>query len=139
MKLKEGMYVRTKLNDFCNLVAIRKIIEIDYEDDNKFWVDDYIIDTFGDEQNKLSEEDVDKASDNIINLIERDDLLEIRYLIKSNEYQKEVVQVIKNYAGKLYINSFPRMAFIEDFDKYGIEILSIVTKEQFESVKYEVE
>lgn len=139
MELKEGMYVRTKLNDFCNLVAIRKIIEIDYEDDNKFWVDDYIIDTFGDEQNKLSEEDVDKASDDIINLIERDDLLEIRYLIKSNEYQKEVVQVIKNYAGKLYINSFPRMAFIEDFDKYGIEILSIVTKEQFESVKYEVE
>lgn len=139
MELREGMYVRTKLNDFCNLVAIRKIIEIDYEDDNKFWVDDYIIDTFGDEQNKLSEEDVDKASDDIINLIERDDLLEIRYLIKSNEYQKEVVQVIKNYAGKLYINSFPRMAFIEDFDKYGIEILSIVTKEQFESVKYEVE
>ena len=82
---------------------------------------------------------VDNFSDDIINLIERDDLLEIRYLIKSNEYQKEVVQVIKNYAGKLYINSFPRMAFIEDFDKYGIEILSIVTKEQFASVKYEVE
>ena len=29
MELKEGMYVRTKYNDFCNMVAIRKIDEID--------------------------------------------------------------------------------------------------------------
>lgn len=27
MKLKEKMFVRTKLNDFCNMVAIRKIDE----------------------------------------------------------------------------------------------------------------
>ena len=57
MELKEGMYVRTKYNDFCNMVAIRKIVEID-EEDNKFWVDDYIIDTYGDSQNKLCKEDI---------------------------------------------------------------------------------
>ena len=81
---------------------------------------------------------VDNFSDNLIDLIEQDDLLEIRYLIKSNEYQEEIVQVIKNYAGKLYVNTFPKKIFAEDFDRYGIEILSIVTKEQFNSVKYEV-
>lgn len=138
MEIKEGMYVRTKCNDFCNMVAIRKIIEIDEEDD-KFWIDDYIVDTYGDEQNKLCEEDIDKASDNIIDLIEENDLLEIRYLIKSNEYQKELLQVIKNYAGKLYVNAFPKKIFIEDFDRYCVEILSILTKEQFESMKYIVE
>lgn len=29
MELRKGMYIRTKLNDFCNMVAIRKIEKID--------------------------------------------------------------------------------------------------------------
>lgn len=56
MKINVGDYVRTKCNDFCNMVVIRKVEEID-EEDNKFWIDDYIIDIYGDEQNKLCEED----------------------------------------------------------------------------------
>ena len=71
MELKEGMYIRTKYNDFCNMVAIRKIDEID--DNGSFWIDDYIIDTYGDEQNKLQEKDVEFASEDIVNVIKPGD------------------------------------------------------------------
>ena len=125
MVLKEGMYIRTKLNDFCNLVAIRKIIEIDYEDDNKFWVDDYIIDTFGDEQNKLSEEDVDKASFDITDLIEIGDYVN----------GSPVCDIKQDENGKtwVYTDSEYRYGYLKE------EIKSVVTKEMFYLVKYEVE
>ena len=128
MELKEGMYIRTKLNDFCNMIAIRKIEEIDEDDDNKFWIDDYIIDTFGDEQNKLSEEDVDKASFDITDLIEIGDYV--------NGYRV--------YSGGG--NHFDYiLTWDEESDYYmkielpSLDIKDIVTKEQFNSVKYEVE
>ena len=128
MELKEGMYVRYTRGAINGYVPprIAKIIDIN-SDLLKL-----------DNNNEIFENDVIKTRNKITDLIEQDDLLEIRYLIKSNEYQKEIVQVIKNYAGKLYVNTFPKKIFVEDFDKYGIEILSIVTKEQFNSVKYEV-
>lgn len=44
MKLEVGMYIRTKYNDFCNMVAIRKIDEFD--DDGSFWINDYIVDIY---------------------------------------------------------------------------------------------
>ena len=128
MELKEGMYVRYTRGAINGYVPprIAKIIDIN-SDLLKL-----------DNNNEIFENDVIKTRNKIIDLIEQDDLLEIRYLIKSNEYQKEIVQVIKNYAGKLYVNTFPEKIFVEDFDRYGIEILSIVTKELFNSVKYEV-
>ena len=128
MELKEGMYVRYTRGAINGYVPprIAKIIDIN-SDLLKL-----------DNNNEIFENDVIKTRNKITDLIEQDDLLEIRYLIKSNEYQKEIVQVIKNYAGKLYVNTFPKKIFVEDFDRYGIEILSIVTKEQFNSVKYEV-
>ena len=127
MKLKEGMYVRTKYNDFCNMVAIRKIDEID--DDGSFWIDDYIIDTYGDEQNKLHEEDIELASENIIDLLKVGDYIngEMITFISSNPQ--------KNQKGK------PRIILNETHSLFGKyeSIKSIVTKEQFNSVKYEVE
>ena len=128
MELREGMYVRYTRGAINGYVPprIAKIIDIN-SDLLKL-----------DNNNEIFENDVIKTRNKITDLIEQDDLLEIRYLIKSNEYQKEIVQVIKNYAGKLYVNTFPKKIFVEDFDRYGIEILSIVTKEQFNSVKYEV-
>ena len=128
MELKEGMYVRYTRGAINGYVPprIAKIIDIN-SDLLKL-----------DNNNEIFENDVIKTRNKITDLIEQDDLLEIRYLIKSNEHQKEIVQVIKNYAGKLYVNTFPKKIFVEDFDRYGIEILSIVTKEQFNSVKYEV-
>ena len=73
--MTEGMYIRTTYNDFCNRVSIRKIIEVD-NDDNKFWIDEYIMDTYGDEQNKLSKEDVAKASKILGEVLEPGDFLD---------------------------------------------------------------
>ena len=125
MELRKGMYIRTKLNDFCNMVAIRKIDEIDYEDDNKFWIDDYIMDTFGDEQNKLSEEDVDKASFDITDLIEIGDYVNGSPVcdIKQDENVKTWV----------YTDSEYRYGYLKE------EIKTVATREEFYLIEYEVE
>ena len=121
MELKEGMYIRTKYNDFCNMVAIRKIDEID--DDGSFWIDDYIIDTYGDEQDKLHEEDVEFASEDIVNVIKPGDYVNGVEVEEIND--KEIMLVDTH----LWIDKAVANRLIE----------SIVTKEQFESMKYGVE
>lgn len=129
MELKEGMYVRTKYNDFCNMVAIRKMDEID--DDGSFWIDDYIIDTYGDEQNKLHEEDVEFASEDIVNVIKPGDYV--------NGYL--VTAVSKDVYGETIV--FVGQRLIEEAgyyrSYYSKDIKTIVTKEQFENMEYEVE
>lgn len=133
MKLEVGMYVRH------HYYGIGKITNR-YESSNKTWFNVKFKCDGEDEGNcGICEQSIGvKASNNIIDLIEENDLLEIRYLIKPNEYQREALQVIKNYTGKLYVNAFPRKIFIEDFNSYGVEILSVETKEQFESMSYKV-
>lgn len=116
MELKEGMYIRTKINDFCNMVEIRKIDEID--DDGSFWIDDYIIDTYGDEQNKLHEEDIEIESESIVNVI------------KPGDYVNGERVQYKTYSGQLISDGGYDL-----LRKYQ-DITSIVTKEQFESMKY---
>ena len=129
MELKEGMYIRTKYNDFCNMVAIRKIDEID--DDGSFWIDDYIIDTYGDEQNKLHEENVEFASEDIVNVIKPGDYV--------NGYL--VTAVSKDVYGETIV--FVGQRLIEEAgyyrSYYSKDIKTIVTKEQFENMAYEVE
>ena len=129
MELKKEMYVRTKYNDFCNMVAIRKIDEID--DDGSFWIDDYIIDTYGDEQNKLHEEDVEFASEDIVNVIKPGDYV--------NGYL--VTTVSKDAYGETIV--FVGQRLIEEAgyyrSYYSKDIKTIVTKEQFALMEYEVE
>lgn len=132
MELKEGMYIRTKYNDFCNMVAIRKIDEFD--DDGSFWIDDYIIDTYGDEQNKLREEDIELASENIVDVIKPGDYVN----------GERVIALRKDIPERdIHMNSKDNFIFV-DYDLenswyYGIDtdkIKTVVTKEQFESMKY---
>ena len=130
MELKEGMYVRTKLNDFCNIVVIRKIDEFDYDDNNYFWIDDYIIDIYGDEQNRLCKDDISKASFNIIDLIEVGDYVNGLRI-------NSITEVDDNHDVRLVWNLTTYGD--DDIAFSNEEIKSIVTKEQFESVKYEVE
>lgn len=129
MELKEGMYVRTKLNDFCNIVVIRKIDEFDYDDNNYFWIDDYIIDIYGDEQNRLCKDDISKASFNIIDLIEVGDYVNGLRI-------NSITEVDDNHDVRLVWNLTTYGD--DDIAFSNEEIKSIVTKEQFESVKYEV-
>ena len=129
MKIEVGMYVRTKYNDFCNMVAIRKMDEID--DDGSFWIDDYIIDTYGDEQNKLHEEDIEIASENIVDVIKPGDYV--------NGYL--VTTVSKDAYGETIV--FVGQRLIEEAgyyrSYYSKDIKTIVTKEQFALMEYEVE
>lgn len=128
MELKEGMYVRTKYNDFCGTVAVRKIDEID--DDGSFLIDDYIFDTFGDEQGRLNEEDIEPASENIIDVLKVGDYVNGCLVLD--------FETLQNGEKAIIVNAL---------DSYGwgqgvipvSEIKSIVTKEQFESMRYGVE
>ena len=129
MRLKKGMCVRYRYYNE------QKIGKIDFIKQDELLDDNFIGLT---NDNGVLEGNILKASDTPIDLIQENDLLEVRYKIKSNAYQKEVVQVIKNDASKLYVNTFVKKIFIEDFDIYGVEILSVLTKEQFESQKYYV-
>lgn len=117
------MYVRTKYNDYCNMVAIRKINEID--DDNTFWIDDNIIDTYGDEQNHLSKEDIVKSNENIIRLIEVGDYVNGYRVTLICEDEVHPQNRCLRVSGRGYL--------------WQKDIKSVVTKEQFESIKYEVE
>ena len=125
MELKEKMFVRTKLNDFCNVVAIRKIDEFD--DDGSFWIDDYIIDAYGDEQNRLNKEDIEKASENIIDLIEEGDYVNGYKVLFADKDLADTVNI------KCINNSEERVSFYEE------DIKDVLTKEQFDSMKYVVE
>ena len=124
MELKEGMYVRTKYNDFCNMVAIRKIDEID--DDGSFWIDDYIIDTCGYSQDKLHEEDVELASEVIANVIKSGDYV-------NGVLVTETMIKMRDEQGVFGLPDKYEM-FVEE-----IPVKKIVTKEQFALMEYEVE
>lgn len=124
MELKEGMYIRTKYNDFCNMVAIRKIDEID--DDGSFWIDDYIIDTCGYSQDKLHEEDVELASEVITNVIKSGDYV-------NGVLVTETMIKMRDEQGVFGLPDKYEM-FVEE-----IPVKKIVTKEQFALMEYEVE
>lgn len=140
MELKEGMYIRTKYNDFCGTVAIRKIDEID--DDGSFWIDDYIIDTFGDKQNKLHEEDIELASENIVDVIKPGDYVNGYKVLEICTGNFELNNPLNVKALKLEFIKEDINPNIPFFKRYNFitnsEIKSIITKEQFALMEYEV-
>ena len=120
MKLEKGMYVRTKDG------LIDKVI-IDYKGFcNSTTCNCKHVSC---EHNYYDEEDIVKTSDNPIDLIEVGDYVngELITFISSNP--------LKNQKGK------PRIILNDSYSLFGKyeDIKSIVTKEQFNSVKYEVE
>ena len=130
MELKEGMYVKYTRGMTNGYVPPRIAKIVDCSDNDLVAISNSQV---------ILKSDVIKASENIIDLITENDLLEIKYLIRSYKHQVEVLEVIKNYEGRLYVNAFPRRIFIEDFKSYRVEIISIVTKEQFKAMKYIIE
>ena len=123
MKLEEGMYVRTKNNGICKLyrefhedsvdVGIGVFPEID-----GFFIDEEEIDY-------IEKKDVLKASYNIIDLIEVGDYVN----------GLPVTRIcIDDETNEKYLNMFGSISEYESED-----IKSIVTKEQFDSMKYEVD
>lgn len=129
MKLEVGMYVRLGRNQ-----GIAKIDEYD-EEYNTYTLDTEIFDEWAEQTFRLDEDDVLKASHNIIDLIEIGDYV--------NGYK--VINIGIEEDGHKYIDlDFDKENDALHWGKYGSleneeDIKSIVTKEQFESMSYKVE
>ena len=120
MELKEGMYVRFNYHRVTVPIQIAKIKEKYYDEMEKYYyylTDNGLI---------ISEENIIKPSENILDLIEVGDYV--------NGYRVDLIDEIdgRKYLDLHYVECEWRYTFNED-------IKSIVTKEQFNSVKYEVE
>ena len=122
MELKEGMYVRTKYN------GISKIVDY-INDPTHYFFKCYKLDRdYINCEEHITEIDVLKASHNIIDLIEVGDYvngkivteIQVDYI---NDYTEEIKLVFTGENDYIYTNK---------------DIKSIVTKEQFEAIKYEV-
>ena len=123
MKLEEGMYVRL---DRCQGIA--KIDEYD-DDIKRFKLDKVIYDEYVEETFVLDESDIIKASENMIDLIEDGDYV--------NGYL--VTFVYKPDGDKVFRIELERDTLKGHIISKSEQIKSVVTKEQFESIKYEVE
>ena len=133
-ELKVGMYVRTK-NGIAKIIGFTKNYNPNY-----FHLDRNIID----EEDylgsfiycyKFYENQILKASNSIIDLIEVGDVLEInneKYEVIYDESYKKLGILIPDKKELAITHS--SLDYI--FEKYKV---SVVTKEQFNSVKYEVE
>ena len=116
MKLEEGMYVRTKEG------KIGKIIDINLGQEEKRYILDsssvYI----------YYEKDISKSSHNIIDLVQLGDYVNGYPVYETIEYPDNTRAIV--------IADDNKSIIWEESSQY---IKSIVTKEQMESMKYEVE
>ena len=123
MKLEEGMYVRTKNNGICKLYREFHEDSVDVGIGVFPEIDGFFIDK--EEINYIEKKDVLKASYNIIDLIEEGDYVN----------GLPVTRIcIDDETNEKYLNMFGSISEYRSED-----IKSIVTIEQFHSMKYEVD
>ena len=129
MKLEEGMYVRTKNNGICKLYREFHEDSVDVGIGVFPEIDGFFIDK--EEINYIEKKDVLKASYNIIDLIEVGDIL----LIK--DFVDEACMIFNDM---YYIQNENQLFNIKrDLEKNkNMKISKILTKEQYESMAYEV-
>ena len=127
MKIESNMYVRTKCGNIFKIIggnADNWEIDIDYsklEQTEEYWLELY---RYNDNYSFFDDKNIIKSSFNIIDLIERFDLVNGHLVIcKMYENEKDIPTIVK-CVGDYY--------FKEE------DIKSIVTKETFESVSYKV-
>ena len=113
MKLEEGMYVRTKKGTIHKIFEIDKMLKYEKEDRLIINEDNWF----------LVESDLVKASHNII------DLIEVGDIITTNNLCGEVTHI---EGDKIYTTCY------DGEYCYDYQIQSILTREQYESMKYEV-
>ena len=122
MKLEEGMYVRTKKGMMAKIISKEDVSGSLHKEEIVFILDNG-------NRLALNSRKVIKARYNIIDLIEAGDYV--------NGY--EVVDVLKNFkvlVDKLELCTQTGNYYLKSFSSNQIK--DIVTKEQFESMKYEV-
>lgn len=125
VKLEVGMYVRYK--NFANIFKIAKIVELELSDNDCY--ENYY--HFDNEDGTL-EGFITKASFNIIDLIEVGDYVNGHQVY---EVDRECCRITLNGGD---IGDEFRLTYLRPALGKNMGIKSIVTKEQFESMKYEV-
>lgn len=127
MKLEVGMYIRTKYCGICDEIAIRKIIKIDKINNNWFYIDKNVCDIYKDYTNKLNTVNVEKASFNIIDILEVGDYV--------NGYKIGYIDDCKGAMREFY---YDYENSNEDVGHWEEEIKSVITHEQMEQMAYKV-
>lgn len=134
MELKEGMYVRTEKGIAKYLGLGKDVLTInDKHYANQHLFDDYIFDVGHDWGDTLNNEEFK----NIDKYIEKEPSYNPIDLIEVGDYVNGLLVTricIDNETNKKYLNLYGSVSEWENED-----IKSVVTKEQFNSVKYEVE
>ena len=126
MKLEVGMYVRTKWGYICELININDF----REPSMRYGVEaSYLKDVMF-----IGDEDILKASHNIIDLIEVGDIIKFEY--DGTEYVCDVY-AYKGDEEDLAVACENISIHIKE-NNSRFELISIVTKEQFESMEYKV-
>ena len=119
MELEKGMYARTEN-------GIKEILEYEYDDE---YENGHKIHFKGDKYGMLyTEEELPKASHNIIDLIEVGDYVNGKQVIRIN------TDYIFDYSEEILLIYFSE----NDYIYSKTDIKSIVTKEQFGSMSYKV-
>lgn len=132
-KLEVGMYVRTKDGI---------ITKVDYIDDETIYFDKDIYRFYGDGIDFLEKDNLErikKASFDIIDLIEEWDILLLFDKEYGKEYKAEVVVDNENFTA--VVNYEQNNLLILEYElitNAHIELLKILTKEQFESMSYRI-
>ena len=129
-KIKVGEYIRTTEDGFIGKV---KRIELDEIDKSLKW---YVFDKKRYDMNIIDEIYINKPyikshSFNIIDLIEMGDILKYRLNNFSSIDVSEVIRITEGRTLKEYLS-------VKGYSLNQIEILSLITKEQFKIVEYEV-
>lgn len=132
-KLEVGMYVRTKDGI---------ITKVDYIDDETIYFDKDIYRFYGagiDFLEKDNLERIKKASFDILDLIEERDILLLFDKEFGKEYKAEVMVDRENFAAVVNYeqNDLLNLEY-ELITNEHIELLKILTKEQFESMSYRI-
>ncbi len=130
MKLEVGMYARTK---YGYIARIDKI----YED----WIffDNVITEEWGEKSYSLNNNqfgEIVKASHNIIDLIEVGDIIKFKEL-RTHLTNESGTKFYDNYVVSIFNEEELEVAK-EEIEGKHMKLLSIVTKEQFESMQYKV-
>ena len=113
-EIQPGEYVRTKLDNIAEVVAVK---------DTVVWTDDFIDIHCMYNAGIIEKIDIVKHSFNIIDLIEVGDFVNGEYVL--------AIDYTGNYGEKTIITELNNRYF-------GSQIISIVTKEQFKVIAYKV-
>ena len=121
MKLEEGMYVRTKKGMMAKIISKEDVSGSLHKEEIVFILDNG-------NRLALNSRKVIKARYNIIDLIEEGDYVNGKYVYENGF----------DFSGKRCLHMQSSATYACEVFLYEEDIKDIVTKEQFESMKYEV-